>query len=411
MKRETEPRPFLVVSSTKSPLANPRTPIHRLASELQSHLYFPDPGPLYAVCGALFANTLKGYPVWLMLIGPPESGKTELLKPLLGIEGCRECGDLTGKAALLSGAKAKDIAVDATGGVLKDMNKGSDGKYRGILVMLDFARTVLAADPAATRATLGSIGMLHDQHWQREIGTDGGRTLSYSGRIGFVAACTDVIDHPEHAQANAEMGERMLYYRYPESDGYHEINSALDNPDGTQKSVDIHTLFQLFALEMEIDWNHKAPPRALEPEEKRMIAALAQFTARARSGVMRDRYNRNEIIGGARAALGPRVANTMAQLLRGMEHVGCTSQESQRVLRQCALDSLPAVRAGAIAALQQGHASLADIGDFIRISAAAAKRTLDDLKYHRLVVCSERNGGGRWELSESAEQLLKTGWS
>src|SRR5580698_1414966 len=94
-------RPFLV-SSTRSPLADPKTPIHRLAVAVQSLLYFPDPSPLYAVLGALAANTMRGYPVWLMLIGPPESGKTELLRPLTGLKGCRECGDLSGKAALLS---------------------------------------------------------------------------------------------------------------------------------------------------------------------------------------------------------------------------------------------------------------------------------------------------------------------
>jgi len=406
------PRPFLV-SSTRSPLANPRTPIHKLASALQSHLYFPDPGPLYAVCGSLVANTMRGYPVWLMLIGPPESGKTELLKPLLNIDGVRECGDLSGKAALLSGTRNKEKASDATGGVLKDMNKGKDGNYRGALVMLDFARTVLASDPASMRATLGSIGMLHDQHWQREVGTDGGRTLSFVGRIGFLAGCTDVIDHPDHQQANAEMGERCLYYRYPVSDGYHEISSALDNPDGTAKSDQIADLFIEWVIQTDMDWNEVAPPRALEPEEKKMISALAQFCARGRSGVYRDRFNKNEIAGSSRAALGPRIANTMAQLLRGMERCGCTPGEIERVLRQCALDSLPAVRAGVIAALQQGLRSLADVSDFVRISAAATKRTLEDLKYHSLIVAEGANGTSanqRWLLSASAESMLRTGW-
>lgn len=406
------PRPFLV-SSTRSPLASPRTPIHKLASALQSNLYFPDPGPLYAVCGSLVANTMRGYPVWLMLIGPPESGKTELLKPLLNIQGVRECGDLSGKAALLSGTRNKEKASDATGGILKDMYKGADGKYRGALVMLDFARTVLSGDAASTRATLGSIGMLHDQHWQREVGTDGGRTLSFVGRIGFLAACTDVIDHPDHLQANAEMGERCLYYRYPESDGYHEISSALDNPDGTIKSDAIADLFIEWVISTDLDWNDLAPPRPLEPSEKKMISALAQFCARGRSGVYRDRYSKNEISGSSRAALGPRIANTMAQLMRGMERCGCTPGEIDRVLRQCALDSLPSVRAGVIAALQQGMRSIADVSAFVRISPTATKRTLEDLKYHSLVVCEQPHAVGAvgaWLLSDSADALLRSGW-
>lgn len=426
------PGPYLVVpsrsrsrtsvASTKSPLANPRTPIHRLAVELQSHLHFPDPAPLYAVCGTVIANTMRGYPIWLMLIGPPESGKTELLKPLLRISGCRECGDLSGKAGLLSATRAKDRAADATGGLLHDMPKGVDGGYRGALVMLDFARTVLAADPASMRSTLGAIGMLHDQHYQREVGTDGGQTLSFSGRIGFLAACTDVIDHPDHQQANAEMGERCLYLRYPESDGFHEIGSALDNPDGTGKTKAMADLFWDWSQEIKLNWDEVIPPRDLTVAEKRRIVALAQFCAKGRSGVMRDRYNKQEVHGLSRSALGPRIANSLAQLMRGMERIGCTPEENARVLCQVAMDSLPAIRARVITVLQaqglQGPQGSEAIGleagyvaSEIRVSTAATKRTLEDLAVHGITRSNRPDGQGLWTLTEQAEQLLKIGWA
>jgi hypothetical protein len=400
-------RPFLV-SSTRSPLASPETPVHRLAAAVQSLLYFPDPSPLYAVLGTLAANTLRGYPVWLMLIGPPESGKTELLRPLVSIDGCRECGDLTGKAALLSGTPVREAADDSTGGVLKSMSQDGHGGHRGALIMLDFARTVLACDPGTTRATLGAIGMLHDQHYQREIGTDGGRTISFSGRIGFLAACTDVIDHPEHQQANAEMGERCLYYRYPESDGRHEIGAALDNPDGTYKTGRLQDLFREFWVDAALDWQSIEPPRDLSSPEKKRVAALAQLCARGRSGVQRDRYNKNEISGVTRSALGPRIANTLAQLLRGMERVGCTSTEIDKVLRQCAMDSLPGTRALALRFVREGMTGTTDLAARTGIAPGAMKRTLEDLRAHGLL---ESDGAAsRWSLSDYAKSLLKSGW-
>jgi hypothetical protein len=400
-------RPFLV-SSTRSPLANPRTPAHRLAAQVQSLLYFPDPSPLYAVLGSLVANTMRGYPVWLMLIGPPESGKTELLRPVAQLPGCRECGDLTGKAALLSGTPSKEAASDATGGVLKSMDGPGDGTHRGALVMLDFARTVLAADPATSRSTLGAIGMLHDQHYQREIGADGGRTISFTGRIGFLAATTDVIDNPDHQRANAEMGERCLYYRYPESDGRHEINAALANPDGTDKMEKLRDLFLEFWYDSYLDWNATEVPRVLTDLERRRIAALAQFCARGRSGVERDRYMKHEISGVTRPALGPRIANTLAQLMRGMERAGCTSQDIWRVLSQCAMDSLPGTRALALRYIRDGIFGVADLADLVKISAGAMKRTLEDLKAHGLLASDA--AGARWELSELAVSLLRAGW-
>ena len=400
-------KPFLV-SSTRSPLANPETPVHRLAVAVQSLLYFPDPSPLYAVLGSLAANTMRGYPVWLMLIGPPESGKTELLRPVAHLDGCRECGDLSGKAALLSGTPAKDAASDSTGGVLRAMRQTDDGIYRGALVMLDFARTVLASEPSAMRSTMGAIGMLHDQHYQREIGTDGGRTLSFSGRIGFLAACTDVIDHPDHQRANAEMGERCLYYRYPESDGRHEINAALNNPDGTGKTGRLYDLFQEFWYDSLLDWSDPAAPRQLTETERKRIAALAQFCARGRSGVQRDRYVKNEISGVTRSALGPRIANTLAQLLRGMERIGCTEQEIGLVLRQCAMDSLPGTRALAIRHIRNGVSALGDIAERLKIAPGAMKRTLEDLHAHGLL--DSESAGTRWKMSEHGESLLRAGW-
>ena len=417
------PKPFLVttpapatamrkrsVSSTTSPLADPQTPIHRLAVAIQSHLYFPDPSPLYAVCGTMAANMMSGYPVWLMLIGPPESGKTELLKPLLSIPGVRECGDISGKAALLSGTGAKDRAADATGGLLRDMPKMDDGTYRGALLMLDFARTVLASDPASARSILGSIGMIHDQHWQREVGADGGKTLSFTGRLGFLAACTDVIDHPEHQQANAEMGERCIYFRYPLSDGYHEIRSTLANPDGDGKSQAMKELFQTWAAETGLDWTEQVPPRHLTEDEQIFLGSLARFCALGRSGVQRDRYNKNEIIGVNRSALGPRIANTFAQLLRGLERVGCTEQEIRRVISKAALDSLPAVRADALRSIAKassagGKKTISDIASDIRISVTSTKRTLEDLAAHDLVQCMEPNG--IWCLSPTAIGLSR----
>jgi hypothetical protein len=399
-------RPFLV-SSTRSPLASPRTPIHRLASAVQSLLHFPDPSPLYAVLGTIAANSMRGYPVWIMLIGPPESGKTELLRPVSRLDGCIECGDLSGKAALLSGTPARDSAKDATGGVLHSLATDDTGFRRGALVMMDFARTVLAADPATMRSTMGAIGMLHDQHYRREIGSDGGRTLTFAGRIGFLAACTDVIDHPDHQQANAEMGERCLYFRYPESDGRHEINAALDNPDGNSKSQRLYDLFLQFWKESELDWNAPAPPRALEPEERKRIAALAQFCARGRSGVLRDRFSKHEISGVSRAALGPRIANTLAQLMRGMERIGCTGEESARVLRQSAIDSMPGMRALAIRYIREGTAGTEELANRVRISPGAIKRTLEDLRAHGL---TESYNQSSWRLSGYAEGLLKTGW-
>src|SRR5262245_27426308 len=67
-------------------------------------LLLPNPTPILAVLGAVAANYLPGDPVWLGLIGPPSSAKTEILNSTSLLPRVIEAGTLTA-AALLSGTQ------------------------------------------------------------------------------------------------------------------------------------------------------------------------------------------------------------------------------------------------------------------------------------------------------------------
>jgi hypothetical protein len=62
-------------------------------------LYLPDVEPIYAALGAAAANYLPGAPVWLVLVGPPASGKTEILHALGRLPDVYQAATLT-KASL-----------------------------------------------------------------------------------------------------------------------------------------------------------------------------------------------------------------------------------------------------------------------------------------------------------------------
>lgn len=392
-------------SFSESPLARPETPVHRLASTLQNYLYLPDPAPLYATVGALVGNSLLGYPVWLMLIGPGSCGKTSLLKALTGLSGVVECGSLSGEAALLSGVKKKDIVAGAKGGLLRNLITNVSGESRGALVMLDFARTVLNNDPKEVKKNMGSIGMLYDGHWTRDVGTDGGKTLEWSGRVGFLAGTTGVID--EHATINAQMGERCVYYRYRDSDGWAETNRMLGNADPKATSTGIQHAVEEFAAEINFNWDDQEPPRALTNTEKEQIIALAQFSAKARGAVVRDFRNDRGIVDVPQAEMPPRLAGELAQFLRGMEKSGVSSEESWVVLRKVALDSLPAVRIGAIRSVQAGKCGASDVAEALRVSRTAAQRTLEDLEAHGIV---KRTDNAHWSMTTWSEERFVAGW-
>ena len=60
-------------------------PIDEVIEVFERWLILKDPTPLYAVLGAVAANLLEGDPVWLGLIAPPSSAKTEILNSLSGL--------------------------------------------------------------------------------------------------------------------------------------------------------------------------------------------------------------------------------------------------------------------------------------------------------------------------------------
>jgi len=150
-----------------------------VVTTFQKWLYLPDKISLYVVLGALAANLLPGDPLWLLMIGPPGSGKTELILPLAKLARVIMASTLT-EAALLSGTASRDKAKESSGGLLRLI-----GDF-GILLCKDFT-SVLSMNRDSRAAVLAALREIYDGAWDRHIGTDGGKTLSWKGKLGLIA--------------------------------------------------------------------------------------------------------------------------------------------------------------------------------------------------------------------------------
>src|SRR5262245_22573817 len=107
------------------------SPIDRALSVFDHWLILRDTVPIYAVLGTVAANLLDGDPVWLGLIGPPSSAKTEILNSTLLVPHVVQAATLT-PAGCLSGTPKHQKDKNAKGGLL---NKIGDF---GIIVLKDF---------------------------------------------------------------------------------------------------------------------------------------------------------------------------------------------------------------------------------------------------------------------------------
>src|SRR5262249_55682638 len=124
----------------------------------------PNPTPLYATLGALAANILPGDPVWLGLLAPPSSAKTELLLSITGLPHVVQASTLT-PAALLSGTPRNQQAATARGGLLREI-----GAF-GILKFKDFT-SILSMRQDTKTETLGALREIFDGSWTRRFDSD-----------------------------------------------------------------------------------------------------------------------------------------------------------------------------------------------------------------------------------------------
>ena len=82
-------------------------------------------------------------------------------------------------AGLLSGTPQKQRANGNKGGLLRQI-----GKF-GIVVLKDFG-SILAMRPDAKSEILGALREIYDGHWTRVVGSDGGRSLFWQGKLGVL---------------------------------------------------------------------------------------------------------------------------------------------------------------------------------------------------------------------------------
>jgi len=336
----------------------------------QRWLYMPDPTALYAALGAVAANRLEGNPVWLLLVGPPASGKTEILQALTVLDDIYPTATIT-EAGLLSGSPKRETNKTSTGGLLRTI-----GDY-GVLLSKDFG-SVLSMHTETRLQVLAALREVYDGSWTRHVGADGGRTLTWEGKCGFVGGCTEAIDR--HSAVMGAMGERFLMLRLKEADRLLQGQAAMRH---FKNSSTMHDEISGAVREL---FDHLSEPPDIDESDGERLLRLALLVTQSRSAVERDGYTREiELIPGPE---GPaRFAIALAHLLAGLRCIGCDDSSAWSVLESVALDSIPKLRRRVIEALMEvdGAVALGDLSDELGYPVRTLERTLEDLTVHGVV--------------------------
>jgi hypothetical protein len=339
-------------------------------------LLLDDDTPVLAMLGTIAANILPGDAIWLGLIAPPSSAKTEMLITLVNIPHTEMVGTLS-VAGLLSGTPRRQQAAGARGGLLQKI-----GPF-GFLVLKDFG-SILSLRPDTKFELLAALREIYDGKWTRVIGADGGKVLHWSGKIGLLFGCTRVFD--SYHGVISELGDRFLLCRMEPNENQFRHAIKYANRAVQMRARLVEAVTNLFAAPL-------PAPRDINKKEIDWLNDILQITVRLRGSVKRDYRTRElEDIYGAEGTA--RFGKALERVLSGLDCLGVERGKARKVIKTIAFDSVPPNRLSVyryLKSLGSAYADTATVAKAIKLPTITARRALEELVIYGLI---ERDSQG-----------------
>lgn len=367
-------------------------------------MHMPDTSPVFAALGAIAANYLSGPPVWLMLVSPPSSGKTQVINACFDLPYCREAGQCKNSAAFLTYDKERGL-----GGLLSDSRKDSTGAEVGgigdfgILLYTEFS-VILSLPPDQRDEVIGIHRQIFDGRCSRQFGGGGGRALEWKGKCGAIGAVTGAIDNNP---LSGDLGERWIYYRFPPSDLNAQAYSVLNaNELDHSERNDLFRNVVMGVFE-EANIQRGEPRRNFVEKEAIELRLLSSVACRLRGVVRRDRYTK-EITDSPQIEGAGRLTNELAGLFLGMERLGMSQKWCWKIVRKVATDCAPALRLEILRQIRHlefvgEEITSGAITNALKVSRRTGERHLEDLEKLDVV----RRVDGLWEMDGEVRKVLR----
>jgi hypothetical protein len=319
----------------KPPAPPPIQAAHSVMTLNQAHTVFArwlgkdyDLDAMDAMLAAAAVERLDGDPIWLLIISGSGNAKTETVQSLDGIHAIIT-STISSEGALLSATSAKEKAKDATGGLLRKIGG------RGVLVIKDLT-SVLSMSRDQRAMVLGALREVYDGRWSRNVGTDGGRTLEWSGRIVCIGAVTTKWDQAH--DVIAAMGDRFVLLRMDSTTGRQAAGrKAIGN---TGSEIQMRT--DLAEAVAGVMAGMRPDGITITTQETDVLLAAADVVTLARTGVEYD--YRGDVIDAHAPEMPTRFAKQLAQVVRGGVAIGMPRQDALCLAIRCARDSIPPMR-------------------------------------------------------------------
>lgn len=373
----------------------------RLADFATEWFHEPDLEVVEVAVSVAMAHYFKNdKPIWLMILGPPGSGKTSIPLTCLEALPTSYSQDDLSSSTFLSG-----LALGEKNQFSLLHNIGTPDDRSGILLFPDFT-TFMTKRAEEREQVMGQLRRVYDGEFDRTIGN--GR-LSWKGKVTIVAAATPQVE--SHWSSQRNLGERFMQVRWPRGDGIEQAKKAIK-----QVEYEVYIKETLKELTRAFIFPDDKPPQPLPMfGDYEVIGAvhLAEMVARLRVHVPRERDQRREIVDVPPEAESPtRIIKAMGQLARARAtafHRARVELQDFKVSRRVALDSIPPLRKKVLETI----VAAGEIGQVELLKKIGAPRTTtlrcaEDMEAIGCLESYERDGIERkWLIGGEFGELLK----
>lgn len=324
----------------------------------------------------------KKTPLWLMFVGVPASGKTEVVRMTEKASWVYFLDSLT-ENAFSSGLRGSED-------LLPIINEKC-------LVIKDFT-TTLSQKEEAVKKILGDLTSIYDDSFAKHSPTRG--TVRYKAFLSFLGCVTPQALN-NHQRYMNQVGPRFLFYRVPASgeEQIKKVFSLLWDDENRKSKIE---LLQEKISQYCSEIIAKMADSHLGKEKMESIAylnSLALFLAKARGTVLTQKAEFMDDKGEKvtfyepvdtqveepfRALLQLRVLTRSIAVIRGEREVG---EYELNLVRDVALSSMPADRSVllSVIASEDREWSAKEVADKLGISHRTASRQLDELVWLKIL--------------------------
>jgi 5S rRNA maturation endonuclease (ribonuclease M5) len=323
-------------------------------------------------------------PLWLMIVGPPSSIKTELVKMLDYLNGTLVYYvDSMTENAFASGFLPKD------GSEPHDLLPELDGKC---FIVKDYT-TMFSLNEETLKKILGDMTSMFDEDFNKFSATRG--NVTYKSLFSQIGCITPSVIN-KHQRYMSQIGARFLYYRVPELDADSEkkgFGIAWSDETGEERKKLINEariITSSFCKQL-IDELPNIKLKTESEEIRGKINNLAKFISKAR-GIVNTRpasfikdgkeIKYNEVIDIQieqpwRAFQQVRALARFLAITRGKQEV---DMEEIETMKDIAIASMPVHRARVLASFKGSRMlESAEIAEIAGISPRTAQRVLKEL--------------------------------